>query len=202
MDNLRNRSLGELFTDLSRDISVLVRKEIELARVEMSRIANTLARRATFIAIGAVLAVAGLLSLLATLTLAGIALGLSPLASSAIVTVLTLAIGGVLVMQGMAALRTDSLVPTETIQTLKETGEIFRSPASHAPRRVRSRHDTHTEEPQRRTVRRDAVRQGLRVADAADHAAGGGRGRAKGDAHGHAWTDEGQGGRRSRQGVA
>ena len=132
MDNLRNRSLGELFTDLSRDISVLVRKEIELARVEMSRIANTLARRATFIAIGAVLAVAGLLSLIATLTLAGIALGLSPLASSAIVTVLTLAIGGVLVMQGMAALRTDSLVPTETIQTLKETGEIFRSPASHA----------------------------------------------------------------------
>ena len=86
MDNLRNRSLGELFTDLSRDVSVLVRKEIELARLEMSRIANTLARRATFIAIGAVLAVAGLLSLIATLTLAGIALGLSPLASSAIVT--------------------------------------------------------------------------------------------------------------------
>ena len=93
MDNLRNRSLGELFTELSRDVSVLVRKEIELARLEMSRIANTLARRATFIAIGAVLAIAGLLSLIATLTLAGIALGLSPLASSAIVTVLTIAIG-------------------------------------------------------------------------------------------------------------
>jgi len=98
MDNLKNRSLGELFTDLSRDVSVLVRKEIELARLEMSRIANTLARRAAFIAIGAVLAAAGLLSLIATLTLAGIALGLSPLASSAIVTVLMIAVGAILLM--------------------------------------------------------------------------------------------------------
>jgi len=132
MDDLRNRSLGELFTDLSRDVSMLVRKEIELAKLEMSRIASTLVRRATFIAIGAVLAVAGLLSLIATLTLAGIALGLSPLASSAIVTVLMLAIGGVLVMQGLSALRSDALVPTETIQTLKETGEIFRSSGTDA----------------------------------------------------------------------
>ena len=132
MDNLRNRSLGELFTELSRDVSVLVRKEIQLAQLEMSRIANTLARRATFIGIGAVLAIAGLLSLIATLTLAGIALGLSPLASSAIVTVVMIVIGGVLVMRGMSALRADTLVPTETIQTLKETGEIFRSPASDA----------------------------------------------------------------------
>ena len=140
MDNLRNRSLGELFTELSRDVSVLVRKEIELARLEMSRIANTLARRATFIAIGAVLAVAGLLSLIATLTLAGIALGLSPLASSAIVTVLMIVIGGVLVMQGTSALRTETLVPTETIQTLKETGADPPLAGRGRAQRVRSRH--------------------------------------------------------------
>ena len=132
MDNLRNRSLGELLTDLSRDTSVLVRKELELARLEMSRIAGTLARRATFIAIGAVLAVAGLLSMIATLTLAGVALGLSPLAASAIVTLLTIVIGGVLVMRGLAALRAEALVPTGTIQTLKETGEIFRPPTRDA----------------------------------------------------------------------
>ena len=136
MDNLRNRSIGELFTDLSRDIAMLVRKEIELARLEMSRIGSVVARRAMGIAVGAVLCLAGLLSLVATLTLGGIALGLSPLVSSAIVTGLVLAIGGVLVMQGVAALRRDTLVPTETIQTLKETGEIFRAPA--APPRTMS----------------------------------------------------------------
>ena len=129
MDNMRNRSLGELFSDLSQDVSLLVRKEIQLARLEMSRIVGTLARRATFIAIGGVLCVAGLLALVATAILGGIALGLSPLVSSAIVTVLLFAIGGLLVSSGMSALRKDSLVPTETIQTLKDTGEIFRTPA-------------------------------------------------------------------------
>ncbi len=126
MNNLSNRSLGELFTDLSRDIAMLVRKEIELAKVEMSRIGVVLARRAAYMAVGAVLCVAGLLSLVATATLAGIAMGLSALAASAIVTLLMLAVGGLLLMQGMAALRKESLLPTETIQTLKDTGEIFR----------------------------------------------------------------------------
>jgi hypothetical protein len=134
MDNMRNRSLGELFSDLSQDVSLLVRKEIQLARLEMSRIASTLARRAVFIAIGAVLCLAGLLALAATAILGGIALGLSPLVSSAIVTLLLFAIGGVLVASGISALRKDTLVPTETIQTLKDTGEIFRTPAGQGAR--------------------------------------------------------------------
>jgi hypothetical protein len=129
MDNLRNRSLGELFSELSRDVSTLVRKELELAKVEMSSIAGTVARRAVLMAAGAALCFAGLMSLVATLTFAGVAVGLSPLVSSLIVTLLVFAIGGVLVMQGMAALKKDHLVPTETIQTLKDTGEIFRTPA-------------------------------------------------------------------------
>lgn len=139
MDHLRDRSLADLFTDLGRDVSMLVRKEIELARVEMGRIAGTVVRRAVFIAIGVALCVAGLLSLVATMTLGGIAMGLSPLAASAAVTFLVLAIGGLLVWRGMAALRSDSLVPTETIQTLKETGEIFRAHVVNAPA-VRAAH--------------------------------------------------------------
>jgi hypothetical protein len=129
MDNLSNRSLGELFSELGRDIALLVRKELELAKVEMNRIASTVTRRATWIAAGAALAVAGLLSLIATLTLAGIALGLSALASSAIVTLLVLAIGAVLISSGLSALRKDQLVPTETIQTLKETAEWAKTQA-------------------------------------------------------------------------
>jgi hypothetical protein len=132
MDNLSTRTLGELFSELSRDVAMLVRKEMELARVELSRIAATVARRAAMIGMGAVLCVAGLLSLVATATLAGIALGLSALASSAIVTLLVLVVGGALLAVGLAALRKDTLVPTETIQTLKDTGEIFR--ASPQPR--------------------------------------------------------------------
>lgn len=132
MDNLSNRSLGALFSELSRDVSTLVRKELELAKVEMGQIAGTVARRAVLLAVGGALCFAGVISLVATLTFAGIALGLSPLVSSLVVTALVLAIGGTLIMQGMAALKKDRLVPTETIQTLKETGEIFRMPAAEA----------------------------------------------------------------------
>jgi hypothetical protein len=129
MDNLRNRSLGELFSELSRDVSTLVRKELELAKVEMGAIAGTVARRALLMGTGAALCFAGLLSLVATATLAGIAMGLSPLVASLVVTLLVFAVGGVLLTQGMNALKKDRLVPTETIQTLKDTGEIFRAPA-------------------------------------------------------------------------
>lgn len=130
MDNLSNRSLGELFGDLGHDVARLVRKEIELARLEIGGIASLFARRAAFIAIGAVLCLAGGLSLLATATLAGIAMGLSPLGASAIVTVVVLAIGALLVWRGLAALRQDSLVPTETIKSMKDTAEWARLQAS------------------------------------------------------------------------
>jgi hypothetical protein len=129
MDRQRDRSLGELFAELGRDTAMLVRKEIELARVELSGIAGTFARRATFIAIGAVLCVAGLLSLVATATLAGIALGLSAVVASAVVTLLVFAIGGLLVWRGLALLRAETYLPKETIQTLKDTGDIFRARA-------------------------------------------------------------------------
>jgi hypothetical protein len=130
MDNLSNRSLGDLFGDLGRDVARLVRKEIELARVEIGGIAGLFARRAAFIAIGAALCLAGGLSLLATATLAGIAMGLSPLGASAIVTAVVLAIGALLVWRGFAALRKDSLVPVETIKTMKDTAEWARLQAS------------------------------------------------------------------------
>ncbi len=131
MDTQSNRSLGELFSELSRDIARLVGKELELAQVEMRAIAGTLARRAAFIGIGAVLCLAGVLSLVATATLGAIALGLSAVAASALVTLLVFAIGGLLVWSGLAALRADTLVPKETIQSLKDAGEIFRAPAVH-----------------------------------------------------------------------
>lgn len=129
MDNLSNRSLGELFSELSRDVSILVRKEIELAKVELSGIAGTITRRASFIAIGAVLCIAGLLALVATAILGGIAMGLQPWMSAGIVALALLVVGGLFVSSGLSALRKDTLVPTETIQTLKDTGEIFRMQA-------------------------------------------------------------------------
>jgi putative superfamily III holin-X len=129
MEDLRNRSIGELFGDLSRDTATLVRKELELARVEMARIATLTVRRASWIAVGALLALGGFFALVATAVLAGIAFGLSPVVSALLVTVLLLAIGGTLVAQGIAALRRETFVPTETIRTIKDTAAWARTQA-------------------------------------------------------------------------
>jgi hypothetical protein len=129
MDDLRNRSIGELFGDLSRDTATLVRKELELARLEMSRIAALTARRATMIAIGALLALGGFFALIATAILAGIAFGLSPVVSALLVTALLMAAGGALVAQGLAALRRETYAPTETIRTIKDTAAWARTQA-------------------------------------------------------------------------
>jgi hypothetical protein len=126
MDDLKHRSIGELFADLSRDTATLMRKELELARLEISRIAMLTARRATWMAIGALLVAGGLFALIATAILAGIALGLSPLVSALLVAVLLLAGGGALVAHGLSALRHETFVPTETIRTIKDTAAWVR----------------------------------------------------------------------------
>ena len=59
------RSLGELFAELSRETGVLVRKEVELATTEMTAKARTAAAHVGTIAAGGALAHAGLLVLLA-----------------------------------------------------------------------------------------------------------------------------------------
>jgi hypothetical protein len=129
MDDLKNRSIGELFADLSRDTATLVRKELELARVEMSRIAALTAQRAAWIAVGALLGLGGFFALIATAILTGIAFGLSPVVSALLVGILLLAIGGALVAEGIAALRRETFVPTETIRTIKETAHWARTQA-------------------------------------------------------------------------
>jgi hypothetical protein len=129
MDDLKNRSIGELFADLSRDTATLVRKELELARIEMARIATLTVRRATWIAVGALLALGGFFALIATAILAGVASGLSPVMSALLVTALLLVAGGALVAQGIAALRRETYVPTETIRTIKDTAAWARTQA-------------------------------------------------------------------------
>jgi hypothetical protein len=129
MDDLKNRSIGELFADLSRDTATLVRKEIELARIEMARVATLTVRRATLIAVGALLALGGFFALIATAVLAGIAFGLSPVVAALLVAVLLLAVGAGLAMQGVTALRRETYVPTETIRTIKDTAAWARTQA-------------------------------------------------------------------------
>jgi hypothetical protein len=117
------RSLGDLFSDLTREITTLVRNELALARVEMSTKISRAARYAGTLAFGAVVALAGLFTLAASLVLVLVRAGMAPWLAALLVGLGLAAIGGVMAMRSLTALRQQDLTPTETIQTLKETTE-------------------------------------------------------------------------------
>jgi hypothetical protein len=116
------RSLGELFGDLSRELSTLVRQELQLARVETTSKLQKLGKDIGFLVIGGAVAYAGLLALIATAIIA-LAYALPWWLAALIVAVVVTAVGLLLVQRGIAALRSESLAPQQTLETLKEDAQ-------------------------------------------------------------------------------
>ncbi len=117
-----DRSLGELFSELSRQTSTLIRQEVALAKAEMKQKGIEVGKDVGMMAAGGALAYAGLLALIATAIIVldnFIPLWLSAL----IVTVIVLAVGGLLIQRGMTALKQISPAPEHTIETIKEDAE-------------------------------------------------------------------------------
>ena len=117
------RSLGELFGDLARDMGVLVRQEVGLATTEMTHKVTHAARDIAMIAVGALVVYAGLLAILAALIIGLEAMGLNWWQSALIVGVAVAVLGAVLVQRGLAALKNTDLAPRETLETLKEDAQ-------------------------------------------------------------------------------
>jgi hypothetical protein len=117
------KTLGELFADLSRDTAMLVHKEVELARTEVSSMLSRVTRHIVYIAVGGSLAYAGLLVVLAACVVLLQVAGLTWWAAALIVGIGAALAGYLLLQRGVSALQKASLVPTETIQTLKENAE-------------------------------------------------------------------------------
>ena len=122
MDRRDDRSLGELFAELTKETTALVRQEVQLAKTEMSQKASEAGKDVGFLGVGGAIAYAGLLAIIAGIILA---LGeLIPLWVSALVVgIVVAAIGYFLVRRGLNALKQGALVPEQTIQTLKEDKE-------------------------------------------------------------------------------
>ena len=122
----QEKSLGELFGDLTRETSELVREELNLAKAEMTEKATKAAKDAAMTAVGGFVAYMGVLVLVAALVL-GLATAGMPAWAAALVIGLIFCIGGALAaMQGIKALKTIDPVPHQTVQTLKEDGELVK----------------------------------------------------------------------------
>ena len=118
-----DRSLGDLFGDLSRQLTTLIRQEIELARTEMTAKATSAGRDAALIGAGGALAYGGALVLLGALVLILIQLGLDAWLSALIVGIVAVALGYVLIDRGRSKLSQVDIAPERAIETAKDEAE-------------------------------------------------------------------------------
>jgi hypothetical protein len=112
--------LGTLLDLLSTEVSSLVQLKVGLVRAEFGQTARGLALVAALIVAGVVLVVAGVFTLIAALVLAGVAIGLPPWAASLLVGIASLGVGAFLAWGSIERARGLSVVPTASIESLKE----------------------------------------------------------------------------------
>jgi uncharacterized membrane protein YqjE len=127
---LRDRSTADLVKELSHQASVLVRKEIDLAKLELAEKGRQAGVGMAALVGAAIVGLAALGALTAFLILA-LDEAMPGWVAALIVTVLWAAVGVVLGLFGRAKLREmGSPVPEKTVDTLKEDLEWLKHPTS------------------------------------------------------------------------
>ncbi|HEX3540363.1 MAG TPA: phage holin family protein [Acidimicrobiales bacterium] len=123
------RPIGALFSNLGSQLSVLLQKEVELAKLEVQDQAAKAAKA------GAVLGATAVLAFLASILVSfAAAWGLAEVMPAGlaflIVGVLYAVVAGVLFAQGRRRLRQIRPVPVQTVKTLKDDVDVARSSVS------------------------------------------------------------------------
>lgn len=113
------RPLGAVITSAIDGTRILVRKQVELARIEMTEAVSVRAKGAGMMAGAAVLALFAL-GFVAAAGSVALALVLPAWAANLIVGLVFLAIAGVLALVGRNAIRNAPTTPERTQETLKE----------------------------------------------------------------------------------
>jgi hypothetical protein len=114
-----DRNIPDIFADLLKELSTLVRSEIRLARSELSEKITLLGLSIGLIAGGAVLLMAALVLLLQAAVTALIAQGFSPTVATLIVAGVVLVIGIALLWVGITRLQAKNLALKKTAEQLE-----------------------------------------------------------------------------------
>jgi hypothetical protein len=112
-------SLGELFAELTREMTTLVRQEVRLAGTEVSQKVTGVGRHIGMLAAGGLIAYAGFLALVAAIVML-LANVIAWWLSALIVGLVVAGIGYFMVRRGMDALKQVDLMPRQTVATIKE----------------------------------------------------------------------------------
>jgi uncharacterized membrane protein YqjE len=127
-----DRSLGTIIKDLTADVSMLIRSEIALLKLELKEAAGKMGSGAAMMAGALFLGLIGLAFLFVTITLGMVALGLPAWLSSLIVTVVLFVAAGILVMMGKKKLAGVNFVPNESIEHIKTDIDTLKADVARA----------------------------------------------------------------------
>lgn len=122
-----DRSLGELFSDLSQQTAELIRQEMRLAKAELSEKAADVGRHAMMIGAGVAFALAAVIALAGALTLLLVEVGLVPWLAALVAAAVMGGVAFVLAQSGISALKQKSIAPVETLHSLKETTQWLKN---------------------------------------------------------------------------
>lgn len=125
----QERTIGQLVAQVTDDLSIIVRKEIELLKTELSSQLGIAGKGAGMLAGAGVVALYGLGLLFITLSLV-IAIWLPVWAGFLIITVVLFVVAGILAMIGRKALQEANLRPERTIASAQQTITALKDSAS------------------------------------------------------------------------
>jgi len=115
------RSIGELFGELSQDVALLVRQEAQLAKTEMQQKLSKVTTDLVSLATGGVVALIGGLALTAALNLLLIdPVGLKPWLAALIVGAVFGIAGWMMVQKGVTNLKRTDPTPRRTVESIKD----------------------------------------------------------------------------------
>ncbi|MEJ7862664.1 MAG: phage holin family protein, partial [Pyrinomonadaceae bacterium] len=130
------RSLGDLFSELSKETSTLMRQEVTLAQVELTQKATIVGKQVGSLVVGGAVGYAAVLILLAALVIAFTQLissifGWTTMTSAWVAAaIIGLVVGGVafsLITSALATLKKTDLTPQQTIESLKEDAQWIKN---------------------------------------------------------------------------
>jgi len=125
MTTIPNRGVPDIVVDLLNEFTTLLRKEVRLAKTEVSDKIGMVGVGLGMIVGGAVLAMAALVLILEAIAAAIVEQGgLTPAAAAAIVGVVVLAIAAIFFAIGISRLKARNLAPKRTVEQLQRDAAV------------------------------------------------------------------------------
>jgi hypothetical protein len=117
----QERSIGDLFGQLTQDLSLLVRQETQLAKTEIQEKISRASRDLVALAAGGIVALIGGFALAAAIILLLVdPVGLEPWVAALLVGVLLAGGGYAMLQKGLRDLKTVDPAPRRTVESVKE----------------------------------------------------------------------------------